>query len=198
MLRRLLLQLALLALPALLAACASGPGLSTGPFVAGESYHPGLQCAPFANQLSGIALYGDAGTWWRKAAGRYRRGHVPEIGAVLVMGRQARLPDGHVAVVSRLIDARHIDVMQANWEPGVVDRDQLVVDVSADNDWTRVRVWWPPARSMGITTYRAHGFILPPSPATHAELVRALRPAARLGMITVGRPPPRARLLAGG
>ncbi len=196
MLHRLLLRFALLALPALLAACASGSG--TAPFVVGESYHPGLQCAPFANQLSGIALYGDAGTWWREAVGRYRRTHVPEVGAVLVMGRQPRLPHGHVAVVSRVIGARELDVMQANWEPGMVDEDQLVIDVSPENDWTRVRVWWPPAHSMGITTYRADGFILPPSPATHAELLRAVGPAARLGMVTVGRPPPRARLVAGG
>ncbi|MDE2334369.1 MAG: CHAP domain-containing protein [Rhodospirillales bacterium] len=183
-------------MPLLLTACAFGP--SSTPLRSGESYHPGLQCAPFANQLSGIALYGDAGTWWRKAAGRYRRSHRPEVGAVLVMGRQRRLPDGHVAVVSRLVDARHLDVMQANWEPGVVDRDQLVVDVSPGNDWTRVRVWWPPAHSMGITTYAAYGFILPPAAATHAQLARAVDIAARLGMVTVGRPPPRARQLAGG
>ena len=190
------MKFALLVLPALLTACAFGP--SRAPLRLGESYHPGLQCAPFANQLSGIALYGDAGTWWGQAVGRYRRGHRPEIGAVLVMGRQPQLPDGHVAVVSRLIDARRLDVMQANWESGVVDRDQLVVDVSPGNDWTQVRVWWPPARSMGITTYQAYGFILPPTAATHAELARAVEIAARLGMITLGRPPPRARLLAGG
>lgn len=195
MVRRLLLRFTLLMLPALLAACAGGPG--RGPFVAGESYHPGLQCAPFANQLSGIALYGDAAAWWPQAAGRYVRGHRPEVGAVLVLGRQGSLPSGHVAVVSRIIDARHIDVMQANWEPGMVDRDQLVVDVSPGNDWTRVRVWWPPTNTLGITTYRAFGFILPPTPATHAELARAVDAAARLGMQTWGRPPPTARLASG-
>ena len=196
MFRRILFQLALLALPALLEACASGT--ATGPYVAGETYHPGLQCAPFANQLSGIALYGDAATWWRKAAGRYRRSHRPEVGAVLVMGYQPRLPYGHVAVVSRLIDLRHLDVMQANWEPGMVDRDQLVVDVSPRNDWSRVLVWWPPTNTLGVTTYRVRGFILPPGPATHAQLARAVAQAARLGMITVGRPPPTARRYAGG
>ena len=193
--RKTLFRLALLVLPMLLEACASGP--ARGPYIAGESYHPGLQCAPFANQLSGIALYGDAATWWRKAAGRYRRSHRPEVGAVLVMSRQSRLPYGHVAVVSRLIDRRHLDVMQANWEPGIVDRDQLVVDVSPRNDWSRVRVWWPPTDTLGITTYRADGFILPRYPATHAELARAVDAAARLGMITAGRPPPTAREYAG-
>lgn len=194
MVRRLLLRFALLALPAFLAACGGGP--STGPLVAGESYHPGLQCGPFANQLSGIALYGDAADWWPQAAGRYRRGHRPEVGAVLVMGRQGSLPHGHVAVVSRLLDARRIEVMQANWEPGVVDRDQLVVDVSPHNDWSRVRVWWPPTGTLGATTYRANGFVLPDRPATHAELARAVDAAARLGMVTWGRPPPTARLVS--
>lgn len=196
MLRRLLFRLALLALPALLAACASGP--ATAPLRVGESYHPGLQCEPFARELSGIALYGDAATWWPQAAGRYRRGHAPEIGAVLVLGRQSRLPYGHLAVVSRLIDDRRVEVTQANWEPGVVDRDQLVVDVSPDNDWTEVRMWWPPTRMLGAHAYAAEGFILPQRPATHAELARAVEPAARFGMDTAGRPPPRARLYAGG
>ncbi len=196
MFRTFLLRLALLLLPVLLAACASGP--ATGPLRAGESYHPGLQCEPFARELSGIALYGDAATWWPQAAGRYRRGDSPEIGAVLVLGRQSRLPRGHLAVVSRLIDARRVEVTQANWEPGVVDRDQLIVDVSPDNDWTEVRVWWPPTHRLGTHTYSAVGFILPGRPATHAEIARAVEPAAQFGMETVGRPPPRARLVAGG
>jgi hypothetical protein len=196
MLRRWLFRFTLLMLPALLAACASGP--PAGPLRVGESYHPGLQCEPFARELSGIALYGDAAAWWPEAAGRYRRGDAPEIGAVLVLGRQSRLPRGHLAVVSRLVDARRVEVTQANWEPGVVDRDQLVVDVSPGNDWTEVRVWWPPARRLGTHTYRAIGFILPGRPATHAELARAVDPAARFGMDTAGRPPPRARMVAGG
>jgi surface antigen len=196
MFRRLLLQLALLALPALLAACASGP--SSGPLMGAETYHPGLQCEPFARELSGIALYGDAATWWSQAAGHYRRDDRPIVGAVLVLGRQSRLPYGHVAVVSRLVDARHVEVTQANWEPGVVDRDQLVVDVSPDNDWTQVRVWWPPTRTLGAHPYAADGFILPQRPATHDELARAVEPAARFGLDTTGRPPPRARVVAGG
>src|SRR5690242_3345392 len=57
-----------------------------------------LQCVPFARAVSGIALYGDAWTWW-DAAGRARlaRGKIPAVGAVLVLRKSAQLPEGHVA-----------------------------------------------------------------------------------------------------
>ncbi|GAA3271795.1 hypothetical protein GCM10020258_47310 [Sphingomonas yabuuchiae] len=35
------------------------------------------QCVPFARQASGIAIYGDAWTWWSKAEGKYPRGRTP-------------------------------------------------------------------------------------------------------------------------
>jgi len=41
---------------------------------------------------SGIALRGDAWTWWDAAAGRYERGHAPRSGSVLVLSRTSRLP----------------------------------------------------------------------------------------------------------
>ena len=134
----------------------------------------GLTCAPFARELSGIALYGDAATWWDGARGQYRRGNRPEIGGVLVFRRSSRLPSGHVAVVSRLLSPRQIEVIQANWVPEQVDRDQLVVDVSEHNDWTSVRVWYPPSRQIGGHAYETFGFVLPQRPATYAELVRRI------------------------
>ena len=36
-----------------------------------------LQCVPYARQRSGIALFGDAGTWWDQAAGRFARNTSP-------------------------------------------------------------------------------------------------------------------------
>ena len=42
-----------------------------------------LQCAPFAREVSGIDLHGNANTWWGQAAGRYERGQRPEPGAVV-------------------------------------------------------------------------------------------------------------------
>jgi hypothetical protein len=35
------------------------------------------------------------------------------------------------------------------------------VDVSADNDWTEVRVWWAPSGQLGTTVYPTYGFVGP-------------------------------------
>uniref|UniRef100_UPI0030D75F80 histidinol dehydrogenase n=1 Tax=Pseudomonas lurida TaxID=244566 RepID=UPI0030D75F80 len=51
-----------------------------------------------------------AWTWWGQAAGRYRRGDTPRPGAVIVFARSARLPLGHVAVISRVVDHRVVMV----------------------------------------------------------------------------------------
>src|SRR5277367_909636 len=93
-----------------LSACGS-PSPHTGANLAATSKHPGLTCAPFARELSGIALYGDADTWWDGAAGRYTRASKPAVGSVLVLRRSGRLPSGHVAVVSRLLTPRQILVI---------------------------------------------------------------------------------------
>src|SRR5688572_24210456 len=42
-----------------------------------------LQCVPYARAQSGIDIRGNALTWWDQAAGRYRRGAEPQVGAVL-------------------------------------------------------------------------------------------------------------------
>jgi hypothetical protein len=178
---RLANRLAALLLAAALSACASG-GPATGPNVAAASYHPGVSCAPFARELSGIALHGAADSWWREAAGRYERSAQPEVGAVLVLRREGRLPSGHVAVVSRLLASRQLLVIQANWMPDEITEDHLVVDVSERNDWTEVRMWWPPTDTLGSHVYPAYGFILPPVPASHEALRRDAPQAARLAL----------------
>ena len=96
-----------------------------------------------------------------------------------VFRRGARLPSGHVSVVSRVLDARHIHVIQANWVRDELDEDQLIVDVSPHNDWTAVRVWYPPADQMGTHEYATFGFILPPAPLGHDALAARAEPAAR-------------------
>jgi surface antigen len=186
------LRLAALLLATLLAGCGS-PSPRTGANLAASSHHPGLECAPFARELSGLALYGDADTWWDEADGQYGRSNRPGVGSVLVFRRSGRLPAGHVSVVSRVLTPRQIEVIQANWVPDELDQDQLIVDVSERNDWTEVRVWYPPVNQMGAYAYPTYGFILPPRAATHEELVRAIGPAANFATNTIGRPPPRAR-----
>ena len=180
-----------LALAVLLAGCGSRAGSVAG----GPSLRvPGINCAPFARELSGIALYGEADSWWTSAVGRYTRSERPILGSVLVFKRSARLRAGHVSVVSRLVGPRQVMVTQANWVAGQVDEDQLVVDVSPANDWSEVRVWYPPVNQLGNTAYPAHGFIHPRREATQAELARAIPAAARYALDTAGRPAPRARI----
>ena len=142
-----------------LAGCAGTPaGRLTG---GGDS----LSCVPYARARSGIVLRGDAWTWWDSAAGLYRRSGVPVEGAVLVINRTGRLRDGHVSVVTRVVGAREIRVDHANWDSGAgkgrVARDQPVIDVSPGNDWSVVRVWYPPVSGLGASAYPVRGFVLP-------------------------------------
>ena len=162
----------------LLSACASGgPTGGGGAYVGGTV---GLECAPFARALSGVQLRGVADAWWDEADGRYQRTSRPAIGSVLVLRRDGRLPYGHVAVVSRVLSGREIMVTQANWVHHRVTEDQPVVDVSRDNDWTLVRIWWPPAGQMGSYEYAAYGFIRPDRPFSHDEITSATPSAIRV------------------
>lgn len=122
------------------------------------------QCVPFAREASGIEIYGDAWSWWDRADGRYRRGHTPREGAVIVFAKNARLPLGHVAVVSRVVEDRVVMLTHANWsrqngQRGHTEQDVTLFDVSAGNDWSEVRVWFRDNNGLGSTTYPVRGFI---------------------------------------
>ncbi len=120
-----------------------------------------LTCVPYARAVSGIKLSGDAWEWWGEAAGLYPRAHTPRVGAVLVFAPHGSMTSGHLAVVTALRGERTIEVTQSNWLPYRIEHDQPVIDVSAANDWTEVRVWYEPVHEMGATVYPAYGFILP-------------------------------------
>jgi hypothetical protein len=158
-------------LGAALVLTACGPTLRTG---AGFSSTRSVECAPFARQVSGIQLYGAAASWWDQASGRYERRSDPVEGGVLVFRRSSRLPDGHVSVVARLISNREIRVTQANWVHHKITRDEPVVDVSTDNDWSRVRVWWEPSNILGSTVYPTYGFISADRPRSRSDLIAGL------------------------
>lgn len=147
------------ALLLLLALSACGGPHPSNPANFGAPTH--LTCVPYARNVSGIALSGDAYQWWDEAAGLYARSHSPKIGAVLVFAPHGSMDVGHLAVVTRLRNARTIEVTQSNWLPYRIEHDQPVIDVSPGNNWTRVRVWYEPAHEMGETTYPTYGFILP-------------------------------------
>lgn len=122
------------------------------------------ECVPFARQASGIQIYGDAWTWWEKAAGHYLRGHIPRRGAVIVFSKTARLPLGHVAVISRIVDRRVLMLTHANWsqqhgERGHTEQDVTLFDVSDRNDWSKVKVWYRDADGLGGGVYPVQGFV---------------------------------------
>ena len=124
-----------------------------------------LECVPYARQLSGIQIYGDAHTWWNQANGRYARGTEPKVGAVLAMEPHGNSTLGHVAAVTRIVDSRTILVSHANWSiPGKIERNVTVLDVSPKNDWSEVRVWYAPARNLGASHWPVAGFIYNEAP----------------------------------
>jgi surface antigen len=75
----------------------------------------GISCVPFARADSGISVAGNAWEWWDNAAGVYARGSLPEAGSVLTFRSNGRMRLGHVAVVSRVINPREIEIEHANW-----------------------------------------------------------------------------------
>ncbi len=151
-----------------LAGCAGHPTAST-PF-AGEPElavlpppSAPIQCVPYARQVSGIDLRGDAWTWWGQAAGHYARGKKPRPGSVLVFQKTRALPRGHLSVVTRIVGAREILITHANWGSaantrGQVATDVRVIDISPGNDWSELRVW--NGSDFG-KPYPAAGFIYP-------------------------------------
>jgi surface antigen len=124
------------------------------------------QCVPFARLVSGIQIFGDAHTWWRQAGGKYDTGTAPTVGSVLVFKPQGAMRLGHVAVVSKIVTERVIQITHANWSRingtrGQVEEDVTVVDVSAKGDWSDVKVWYDPIGSLGSSVYPTYGFIYP-------------------------------------
>ncbi len=116
-----------------------------------------LQCVPFARERSGVAIRGNANTWWNQAAGDFVRVKAPTVGSVIVM--QTRR--GHVGVVTKIIDSRHIVIDHSNWlSSGQIYLDQPVMDVSAKNDWSKVVVWHPNLNQFGKRALGVSGFIV--------------------------------------
>jgi hypothetical protein len=129
------------------------------------------QCVPYAREISGIEIYGDAIAWWDKASAKYARSGRPSSGSVLVLEGYNTTKRGHLAVVRRVVSSREIVIDHANWlNRGEVSLDQPVVDVSQENNWSEVRVWHSPSGQYGTRIYRALGFILPGTPVASANI----------------------------
>ena len=143
-----------------------------------------LQCVPFARELSGIQIYGDAHSWWDQADGKYQRGSLPVEGAVLSLPSHGSMQLGHVAVVREIIDNRNILISHANWSPingqrGQIERRVAAQDVSAGNDWSLVRIWYAPIANLGTTAFPVNGFIYPVRQAKQSGRQWASAKAAR-------------------
>ena len=119
-----------------------------------------LFCVEYARMRSGLAVFGDAKTWWERARNLYTRVSHPVEEAVMVFSGSKRLKRGHVAVVTEIVSPREIIVDQANWQnKGEIDHATPVLDVSKHNDWSQVRVWDIPSGTFGSRVYRISGFI---------------------------------------
>ena len=108
-----------------------------------------------------LRLFGAAASWWEKAVGKYAEGAAPRIGSVLVFKAMHSLRSGHVATVTQVVGDRIIKVTHANWggAKGRVEHDVTIVDASAANDWSAVKVWYAPIKDLGLKAYPVYGFI---------------------------------------
>src|SRR3954470_16398845 len=148
-----------------------------------------LQCVPYARAESGIDIRGNAGTWWGQAAGHYRRGGQPEVGAVLASHPPRAMRIGHVAVVAAVVDSRHILLNHANWSGhGQIERGALAEDGSPNGDWSDVRVWYAPQHSLALRANPTFGFIYrdgpaaaPAAPAPSSDFAAAIAAAIPAG-----------------
>ena len=119
-----------------------------------------LYCVEYARMRSGLAIFGDAKTWWASAKNIYDEFTAPVTNAVMVFSGSSRIRRGHVAVVTSIVSPREIVVDQANWENhGEIDHNTPVLDVSPDNNWSRVRVWDVSTGQFGAHVYAISGFI---------------------------------------
>ena len=146
-----------------------------------------LQCVPFAREVSGIDIRGNAKTWWSQAEGRYDRGRTPKVGAVLAFSATGKMRYGHVAMVSRIVSDREVLLTHANWSrPGGIERDVRAVDVSEAGDWSKVRVWFASLHDLGRTAYPINGFIYADG-APAADIVAA--PVADTAPVLIAQAP---------
>ncbi|USU10489.1 CHAP domain-containing protein [Sphingomonadaceae bacterium OTU29MARTA1] len=132
------------------------------------------QSVPFTRAGTGIKLYGDAWTWWDQAAGKYERGTVPRVGSAIAFAKTDRLPRGHVATVSRIVEKRVLMLTHANWsrrngERSNIEQDVTLYDVSDRNDWSMVKVWFRDVDGLGDGVFPVRGFIYSSNPSAQLK-----------------------------
>ncbi|MFL1463766.1 CHAP domain-containing protein [Roseococcus sp. DSY-14] len=158
-----------------------------------RSFAGGISCVPYARSITGMAISGNGRDWWHNAAGRYARGQRPETGSILSFPGSGGMASGHVAVVSRIVHARMIEIDHANWggpgiRRGTVMRGINVIDVSDDNSWTRVRVQVGWDGSTYGREYPTHGFIHNRPATAYAAVEDMVRPVSYTTRRDAARP----------
>jgi len=118
-----------------------------------------IPCVQFVRATTDFRISGNAHLWWSRAAGVHARGSVPEVGSILSFKSIKQMPMGHVAVVSRVISSREIEIDHSNWVHRGIVRGAEVVDVSPRNDWTAVRVSLKPGAAAYGSIRPTNGFI---------------------------------------
>lgn len=116
-------------------------------------------CVPYARNLSGINIRGNAKDWWGLARNTYERGDDPAVGSVMSFRSTRGMPLGHVGVVADVVNNREIILNHANWNRNKVSLEMGVIDVSKNNDWSLVRVESRPGQYG--KPYPVNGFIYP-------------------------------------
>jgi surface antigen len=133
------------------------------------------QCVAYVHAHSAFRIQANAHMWWARAAGIHARGNAPEVGSVLSFRSVRGMPLGHVALVSRVVDEREIEIDHNNWLGVGPVRGASVVDVSPRNDWTAVRVANRAGTRVYGRVYATDGFIHARVPGFEPPMV-ATRP----------------------
>lgn len=134
------------------------------------------QCVAYVHAHSAFRIQANAHLWWARAAGIHARGSVPEAGSVLSFRSVRGMPLGHVALVSRVVDEREIEIDHNNWLGVGPVRGASVIDVSPRNDWTAVRVANRAGAKVYGRVYPTDGFIHARAPGSEPPMVAARPP----------------------
>ena len=134
------------------------------------------QCVAYVHAHSAFRIQANAHLWWARAAGIHARGNAPEVGSVLSFRSVRGMPLGHVALVSRVVDEREIEIDHNNWLGVGPVRGASVIDVSPKNDWTAVRVANRSGARVYGRVYLTDGFIHARAPGTEPPMVAARPP----------------------
>ena len=86
-------------------------------------------------------------------------------------------------MMHNVVDVREVLLTHANASRrGGIERDVRAVDVSPNNDWSMVKVWYGPNGGLGTSAYPTKGFIYSGHKSNVADL-----PATQIASRDTGR-----------